>query len=139
MLLIVYVSAATRLLTQPELLALLKISRENNARRGITGVLLYNDGNFIQAFEGPDEVVRELHQQIQNDPRHQYMRTVLEEHVSERQFEQWSMGFVPTEHLSAEDHAAFTHFLLEPQSLEVGGTMGKTVRTALEMFHEHIR
>ncbi len=139
MLLIVYVSAATRRMTQPDLLALLRTSRENNECNGITGVLLYNDGNFIQAFEGPEEAVCELHQRIQNDPRHQHMRTVLEEHVEERQFGEWSMGFVPTDLMRAEDYDAFTRFLLEPQSLEVGGAAGNTVRTALELFREHIR
>lgn len=41
----VYVSSSVNLMSREELVKLLTISRENNARLGITGLLLYKDGN----------------------------------------------------------------------------------------------
>jgi hypothetical protein len=34
------------------------LSRENNAKRGVTGMLLYKEGNFIQVLEGDEREVR---------------------------------------------------------------------------------
>ena len=52
MIALVYVSAARKLFDEAELSALLTQCRANNARLGVTGVLLYADGNFMQALEG---------------------------------------------------------------------------------------
>ena len=45
---IVYVSSATRPFQEAELQDLLLKARENNARLGVTGMLLYIGGNFMQ-------------------------------------------------------------------------------------------
>ena len=52
---IIYVSSATELFTSETLRDLLAVSRRNNAARGISGILLYWDGNFLQYLEGPRE------------------------------------------------------------------------------------
>ena len=49
---LVYVSAATHAFTKSELLELLNKARANNQRLGITGLLLFKDGDFIQLLEG---------------------------------------------------------------------------------------
>lgn len=49
---LVYVRAASELFSKAELLALLAQSREKNKRLGVSGLLLYRDGYFIQLFEG---------------------------------------------------------------------------------------
>jgi Sensors of blue-light using FAD len=54
---IVYVSSATHRLSEAEMEALLLDARERNQRHGITGILLYGEGNFMQCIEGlPDDV-----------------------------------------------------------------------------------
>ncbi len=55
---LVYVSSATLLFPGEDLRALLATSRKNNAELGVTGMLLYKDGNFIQILEGDEEAVR---------------------------------------------------------------------------------
>ena len=90
---IVYVSSAVRLMSRDELLALLEQSRAKNAHLGITGLLLYRDGNFMQAIEGPVEAVNALHTTISGDPRHHGIITLLNTPVTERDFPDWSMGF----------------------------------------------
>lgn len=90
---IVYVSAATRLLDDAELEGLLRGAREHNARQGITGILLYGDGNFMQLLEGPAEAVDALYASIRRDPRHHMVTTVLEERGRAREFAEWSMAY----------------------------------------------
>ena len=54
---IVYLSTATRLMSDVELMDVLRVSRENNARDKVTGLLLYQGGNFIQLLEGDADAV----------------------------------------------------------------------------------
>ncbi len=90
---LIYVSSAVHLFSHEELVALLQTSRRNNTADGITGMLLYKAGNFMQVLEGEEEAVRRLHDRIQRDPRHRGLITLLEQRTDERQFGSWSMGF----------------------------------------------
>jgi Sensors of blue-light using FAD len=97
---LVYVSSATQLFSKTDLLDLLVKAREKNHRLGITGMLLYKDGDFMQALEGEEAVVRELFARVERDPRHDGIVVLLEEVVlqqddnaEERIFPEWSMGF----------------------------------------------
>ncbi|HTL52025.1 MAG TPA: BLUF domain-containing protein, partial [Planctomycetota bacterium] len=74
---IVSVSSATKPLTPEELIALLKTSRERNTKRGITGILLYKDGNFMHVIEGEQTVVETLSAKIAKDPRHHTILSLL--------------------------------------------------------------
>jgi hypothetical protein len=67
---IVYASSALQLFTKPELQTLLEKARQNNAKLNVTGMLLYKDGNFMQALEGDMEVVTKLAGTIERDLRH---------------------------------------------------------------------
>lgn len=88
-----YVSVPVRRFPRAELVELLNVSRRNNARIGVTGMLLYKGGVFMQALEGPEAAVRALQERIGRDPRHRSVITVLEDWTEERQFGDWMMGF----------------------------------------------
>jgi Sensors of blue-light using FAD len=90
---LVYVSSAVQPFSPAELTDLLTKSRVNNTRLGITGMLLYKDGNFMQVLEGEELVIRSLHTHIACDPRHRGLITLLQGSRTERQFPDWSMGF----------------------------------------------
>jgi hypothetical protein len=90
---IVYVSSAVREFSDAELSGLLAKSRTNNAACGITGMLVYADGNFLQVLEGPKEDVLAAYLRIHDDPRHRGVIKLLEKAVPCRYFPQWSMGF----------------------------------------------
>jgi hypothetical protein len=84
--------------TQPDLAAgvlddILTASRRNNAMMGITGLLLYIDGGFLQMLEGEERTVRELYSRVAADRRHSGLRLMLDREVGERAFPGWSMGF----------------------------------------------
>ena len=90
---IVYASSASQAFTKPDLQALLQEIRPKNADLGITGMLLYKDGNFIQALEGGQEVLTRLVRIIQQDSRHQGLLVLLRGMSDQRLFSDWSMGF----------------------------------------------
>ncbi len=102
MLSLVYVSSATRLLSNADLLDILRVSRLNNGSLSITGMLLYKEGNFMQVLEGPDEAVRQIYTRIAADPRHRGLIKLLEDQISERQFANWTMGFKNLDDLTGE-------------------------------------
>lgn len=90
---IIYISSATHLFTKPELLELLTKCRDNNTKLGLTGMLLYKDGSFMQVLEGDEATVRALYAKVEADPRHRGVIVLLQGRTDERQFPDWSMGF----------------------------------------------
>lgn len=108
---LIYASSATKLMSQQELTELLKVTHKNNPPLKLTGLLLYNQGNFIQALEGPEETVLQVYQKIQKDPRHHNIILLGKQSIEKRQFPNWAMGFRNLEELSPEDQAAFSDFM----------------------------
>ncbi len=92
---VMYSSVAARPFEADDLLELLRISRANNAEAGLTGMLLYRGGRFIQVLEGPADTVDDLVATIRRDPRHGEMRVLLRETIEERAFADWTMGYEP--------------------------------------------
>ena len=88
----IYASAATRPFDRPALRALLDVSRRNNARLDITGMLLHIDGSFFQILEGREDAVTALFSKIGGDVRHNRVVKLIQEPVAERSFGDWSMG-----------------------------------------------
>ena len=113
MLSIVYASSAVKLFTEQEIIKLLEISQRNNEQSGITGMLLYNGGNFIQVIEGPDEAVLALYDTIKRDRRHYKVTLLGQDPIHERQFPDWTMGFQDLKKLSPEQQTRFSSFLVD--------------------------
>lgn len=88
-----YISSATRSMSQEDLEDILRASRENNARLGITGMLLYGNKTFIQIMEGEEKVVSELIEKIKRDPRHSDFHVLRKKSIDHREYADWSMGF----------------------------------------------
>ena len=96
---IVYGSQAKAPFSKLALKELLEKSRARNSDEGITGLLLYrysddfDKGYFIQAIEGPDDVLNALWDRISEDRRHHTIVTLAEGKQTDRMFPNWSMGF----------------------------------------------
>jgi len=82
--------------------AILTQAREHNPASGITGVLCYGGGVFLQAIEGGRSQVSALFGHIQRDARHQDVELLHYEEIDERRFGGWTMGQV---NLSRINHA----------------------------------
>lgn len=99
MLRVTYLSQETAPFTPAELLSLLEHCHANNPARGLTGLLIYGNGTFLQTLEGEDAVVEALIETISKDPRHHSLQVVQRQSTDRRRYEGWSMGF---ERLTAE-------------------------------------
>jgi hypothetical protein len=69
-------------------------SRQYNPTCGITGILCYGGGIFLQAIEGGRMPISDLYGHIQKDPRHKDVVLLHYEEISERRFGGWTMGQV---------------------------------------------
>jgi hypothetical protein len=74
--------------------AILAQSRSHNPAMGITGILCYGGGIFLQALEGGRNQISELYGHIQRDSRHKDVVLLHYEEISERRFGGWTMGQV---------------------------------------------
>ena len=91
---LMYASRAVPAVDQDELIAILRKSKANNPALGVTGVLCFSEGIFLQALEGGRSAVNKLYNRIASDARHSQVELLSYEEIGERRFAGWSMGQV---------------------------------------------
>ncbi len=89
-----YASRPAAPLTADVLNSILDQSRKNNPALGVTGLLCASDDVFMQVLEGGRDEVCELYNTIVRDKRHQHVRLLSYEEITERMFGNWTMGQV---------------------------------------------
>jgi hypothetical protein len=73
---------------------ILESARQHNVGHGITGVLCFGGGIFLQAIEGGRAAVNALYSHIVADPRHRDVELLHYQEINERRFGGWTMGQV---------------------------------------------
>ncbi len=91
---IFYVSRAAVPFDNAAVQSILQISRRNNARVDVTGCLLFSGHCFAQVLEGDQATVRALSARVAGDPRHCDVRFLFEVRRDEREYADWSMGYL---------------------------------------------
>ncbi len=80
-----------------ELASILEASARRNPALGVTGVLIYERGRFIQLLEGPENAVDALLDDIEIDVRHGLFHILWRTPADARLFANWSMpSWTPT-------------------------------------------
>lgn len=138
MLSLTYLSSATDLMDEQQLTELLAETRPRNEERGLTGMLLYSDGNIIQVLEGPDEAVETTFASISADPRHRGLLVMLRDQIAERAFPDWSMGFRAVSREEVRRLPGFSEFLADPASTGLGEHAAPSYQL-LEIFRDSLR
>ena len=126
---LLYASRAAHAMSDAELSAILKSSREHNPAEGLTGLLCYSEGVFIQVLEGGREAVNARYNAILRDTRHRDVILLSYEEIGERHFAGWSMGQVNLNRLNPAlvlKYSAGTK--LDPYAM--------TGRALMALFHE---
>ncbi len=90
---LVYVSSAIKQLSVQEIEKLLFKARARNIEYGVTGVLLYIGGNFMQYIEGKPADLDLIYKIITEDPMHSGIIELMRRKVDEREFSNWSMAY----------------------------------------------
>ena len=133
---LVYVSAAVTWFSEAELRALLMRSRATNAAAGITGMLLYKDGNFMQVLEGEESAVLTLQARIAADPRHRGMVTIDSGPLAARQFADWSMGFANLDAAAGAAPLGYVPFIDTALTDPALAQMPNRCRQLLQVFRQ---
>jgi hypothetical protein len=97
----IYASLAIPNFGQAEILPLLEQARNANARRNLTGILLYIGESFFQVLEGEAADVDAVYAKILHDPRHTRVTQIIHEPIAGRDFSDWTMGFSMVDRLDA--------------------------------------
>ena len=91
---LLYVSRAVDPESGRAIESILSAARQHNLQNGITGILCYGGGIFVQAIEGGRSAVNDLYNHIIKDPRHKNVELLHYEEITERRFGGWTMGQV---------------------------------------------
>lgn len=122
---VIYSSAAVAPFSEAALTELLDGARVNNGRLGVTGMLLYHEGSFLQALEGEEHVLDKLYEKIGADKRHHRVVALLRRQIDERHFEAWGMGFASAKALP-QNMPGFSDYLrLRGDPVESGNAAGR--------------
>ncbi len=104
--------------SQTELTDLLDTCRRINTPRGITGLLLYKEGLFLQLLEGPEPAVKQIYAKIFQDSRHHSCMVINEGVADQRLFPDWSMGFHDLTDPQLAERPGFSQFMNQPKALD---------------------
>lgn len=95
--------------------AICQVSRKRNAERSLTGVLLFDGHRFCQLLEGPQPSLAQVRQSIANDPRHEFMTTLVDRpQTGEAMLDVWQAGYCEADELD---------LLVGPERLDDDRTM----------------
>lgn len=108
---LVYVSEGTHSYSAHDLQQILTKARETNSKLGISGMLLFKGGNFLQVLEGDREKVMTLFDKIVRDSRHHRVTVLFKGESEQRDFPDWSMGFHDLDSPDTKKIPGFSDFL----------------------------
>ena len=107
---IIYISTARVEPSRETLADILRVSRRNNSRDGLTGLLVVGGRRFLQVLEGPRELTDRAYRRIRADDRHFALVELSRKQVRERAFAGWDMG---CEQLDGDDLSDLVEQLTE--------------------------
>jgi hypothetical protein len=129
---VTYLSQEALPLSSDAVLGLLTQCHRNNTDRGLTGMLLFGNGTFLQTLEGEAEVVDGLMDKISRDPRHTGMKVLRREAITERLYSQWSMGFERVTEKTLAEIPSLRNIGLRNFNPEYLSSHGEVIDTLLE-------
>ncbi len=133
---VIYVSTANHAVDASALQDILEASVRNNEPSGLTGMLLYAGGSFMQVLEGEEEAVDATLARVHRDPRHSDVFEIDRSPIDERAFANWRMGFRRLDASDVVAHPGYAPFFqhgFEPSAL------GAKPGVALELLQEFAR
>lgn len=113
-----YQSRAVSRPSESDLKQMVARAQQRNRSLGVTGMLLYDNGRFLQTLEGPPEGLEVVWASILRDRRHSDIEILTEHMVSSRLFSNWDLLLYSREQgLACPPHAsdlaphALAHFV----------------------------
>ncbi len=121
-------------MSKQDLFDILGASRRNNPKIDVTGLLLYQNGQFAQVLEGPERAVRDTFERIKQDERHTNVSVTIENHTAGREFGNWEMGFADVAITEDGRVQGLSDFMVGEASTDEIFAYESKVKTFLKMF-----
>jgi hypothetical protein len=136
---VVYTSTAAESFSRAELVELLKGSVQRNTRAGITGLLLYQDGTFMQALEGEEAAVIALFAKISRDPRHHHVIPLIHGPIQQRNFPNSVMAFRDLNTTELRNLPGYSEFLNTPLNGDLHAADIPKCQRLLLLFKQNVQ
>lgn len=136
---VVYTSTATEPFSKTALMELLRGSVRRNSRAGITGLLLYQNGAFMQVLEGEKAALMELFEKISHDPRHHHIIRLIQGPIPGRNFPDSAMACRDLNSPELRRLPGYSEFLNTPLNGELLAKDLPTCKRLLLLFKRNIR
>lgn len=105
---LVYTSTISEGFDTGEIEKILESARVNNAKNSVTGLLCFDRNLFLQCLEGSRTAVNQTYHKILNDPRHSRIIMLDYKEIIQREFSQWTMGYIPQSSLTKPINIQFS-------------------------------
>ena len=99
---LIYESQAHSSFEQADVVSILEHARQRNPAEGITGLLIYHEGTFLQVLEGEEKDVEACFARISRDPRHDEIWELARMDAYQRSFHTWSAGMAGVDDIPIE-------------------------------------
>jgi len=123
---LIYTSTASAQCSDADVKRILEVSIRLNAINGVTGILYYSHQYFMQYLEGRQSEVVATYERLSGDNRHHSLRLVETSGISVREFDEWSMAYVPKSEILTPLHLEFMqgaefnpHLISAQQAMEL--------------------
>lgn len=134
MLRVTYLSAESYKLSSEDLLTILEKCNENNPLLGLTGMLIYGNGMFIQSIEGEEEIVKNTISKISSDARHKDFKILSEEITEQRLYDEFNMGFERLTEHSLSNITSLKSLSLKQLNSQF---LSKNTQVVEDLLHRH--
>ena len=128
---VIYISDATTKVVDSELAELIARASGNNETLGITGLLIYSGGHFLQVLEGETLRLNSLFSRIVADPRHTKVRQLLSKPTESRLFPDWGMQLV-----NANESAPLDRERIDKTLLRIRVSQADAASDAISLMNE---
>lgn len=134
----IYVSKATIPMSDYDTSELSRKAAENNLQAGLTGMLMYAGGFFMQVLEGDKHFVEHVVGIIKRDPRHTDFVTIDSGYASKRLFPSWSMGVINLDSECRRNFMNDAKILSEFLKMSKQACISNTTVAALKYFRSRL-
>lgn len=111
-----------------------RVASARNAELGVTGVLFFSGGCFIQFLEGPPHAIDFLLERIERDRRHARFTLLLNQSTPHRIFAAWSMGVFNLDQRCDADANRLRELVEQLKAAEDAVALRSRVLVVLEEF-----
>jgi hypothetical protein len=133
---LVYTSLQKSEFSRQDFAALCAEAASNNARLGLTGLLLCNGVEFLQCLEGPKDPVSKVYKKILLDPRHSDIRLLISERTHGRLFDNWAMMGLTSQAPSCAEKKSLVYKLLGQRLYRPWKSLGPS---AVDLIYEYAK